>query len=896
MTHAPESESAPPAKTYENANAGSGAFDEITAADWPRVKALWFAVEEASHEERERLLHGADVTPKLRAAVMAMLKAASRAGDRFSKPAHVLLGADTPLVDTTPTLVGKRLGPFEVIRLIGRGGMGAVYEATRVDAHYEQRVAIKTLWRGADSDVLLQRFRSERQILAALHHPNIAPLLDGGATVDGTPWLAMEFVDGIAIDQYCDDHRLGLAARLDLFRQVCAAVHYAHQRLVVHRDLKPTNVLVTADGIVKLLDFGVAKLLDDAAAGTLTEAGLSPYTAAYAAPEQVTGEATTTSTDVYSLGALLVTLLAGGPPILITGATPLERLSAVKSGTPRAPSVVARSPGVPLEGSTPNDVATVRGFADRRRLAQALEGEIDAIALMALRHDPARRYPGAEALSDDVLRYLRRDRVLARPDTMGYRLRSFARRQRTLLIGTIAVALTIVGGSVMTLWQARSTRLEASRAERVSSFLAGIVTGYGATANAPIVRLSSNSSISSLLDSALVRIPKTFADDPRIRARLYTAIGTNLASQNRFGVATQTLDSARMLARDSYGDQSPEYVAALLELAALTQRAKGPSASGPLLNEARLALQRGAIKDLSLVASELVLRGQREMLLGHVHAADAFADSALAAEAHIGHVTLVRARAEVLRAHASSWIRRDPREYVRRNRAVLAITDSLGAMVSAERASAMEGVIDGLSALGRAGEATKLLHDESTRLMELLGSQPLDRARLAGLEATVAALRGDTAAQFEAIGRGWRDLALAEGTMAMNDNRLVQSYIERLWVQGAFRQACVIAQQLDSEAQHAQAPLLMVYSALYLGMAHQFAQEYADAEHAFQRGIAVVQQSPDLHSMLPRLRRPLAEVLQAEGRIKEADSIRQLDPPKAAVPACTPGGDWRGCQ
>lgn len=885
MTHVPE-----PGPTPEH---------EITAADWPHVKALWFAVEDAPVEERDRLLHDAAVSPRLRAEVQAMLDAASRAGDRFTQSAHVLLGGDAPRIEAAPTLVGKRLGPFEVTRLIGRGGMGAVYEATRVDAHYEQRVAIKTLWRGADSDVLLQRFRSERQILAALHHPNIAPLLDGGATADGTPWLAMEFVDGVAIDQYCDDHRLGLAARLDLFRQVCAAVHYAHQRLVVHRDLKPTNVLVTADGVVKLLDFGVAKLLDTTAtAGTLTEAGLSPYTAAYAAPEQAAGDATTTSTDVYSLGALLVTLLAGAPPVLLTGVTPLERLTAVRNGVPRAPSVVARAAArrdAQSADHLPDEIAVARGFADVHRLAQALESELDAIALMALRHDPARRYPSAEALSDDVLRYLRRDRVLARPDTLSYRLRSFARRQRALLIGAVAVVLSIVIGSVVTLLQARSTRIEASRAERVSSFLAGIVTGYGATANAPIVRLSSNSSISSLLDSALVRVPRTFTDDPRIRARLYTAIGTNLASQNRFRIATQTLDSARVLARASYGDRSPEYVAALLELAALSQLTQGPLVSGPLLDEARLALQRAGKPDLPLVASELVLRGQREMLLGHVHAADALADSALAAEAQIGFATLIRARAEVLRAHASSWIRRDPREYVQRNRAVLAITDSLGALVSAERAAAMEGVIDGLSALGRAAEAAQLFDAEANRLKELLGTQPLDRARLAALEATVAGLRGDTAAQTAAIVRGWRSLEQAEGIMAMNDSRLVQSYIELLWSQQEFQQAQTVATQFDAQAQTAQAPLLMVHSALYLGIANQLAGNNAEAEQALNRGIAIVGRSPDLSSMLPRLRRPLAEVLLAEGRVADADVIRKMDPPKRAVPPCTPGGDWRGC-
>ncbi len=869
---------------------------DLTADEWPRFKELWFAVESAPAAERERLLRDPRLSARLRAQVTSMLEAAARVGDRFERPAHVTLDGVAPLADAAPTLVGKRLGPFEVQRLIGRGGMGAVYEATRADAHYAQRVAIKTLWRGADSDVLLHRFRSERQILAALHHPNIAPLLDGGATADGTPWLAMEYVDGVAIDQYCDEHRLGLPARLDLFRQVCAAVHYAHQRLVVHRDLKPTNVLVTRDGVVKLLDFGVAKLLDDAAAvGTLTEAGLSPYTAAYAAPEQVTGDATTTATDVYSLGALLVTLLAGTPPVVIEGATPLARLTAVKDGVPRAPSVAARAiPDARVGGAT-HEVAAVRGFADRGRLAKALESELDAIALTALRRDPARRYASAEALSDDVRRYLRRDRVLARPDTVSYRLRSFARRQRALVVGTAAVTLAIIGGGTAALLQARAARIEAERAERASSFLAGIVTGYGATARDPIVRLGSGSTIASLLDSALLRVPKSFADDPRIRARLYTAIGTNLASQNRFAVAYRTLDSARVLSRDAYGARSTEYVAALLELAALAQRTEGPLASGPLLAEADVAMGRGSPDDLALLASAQVLRGQREMMLGHVRAADALADSALATETRIGHSTLIRARAELLRAHTSSWLRRDPREYVKRNRTVLAITDSLGALVSSERATAMEGLMDGLAALGRADDATQLFDAERRRLTELLGTEPLARARLASLEATVAALRGDTAAQAQALTRGWNDLQQAEGIVAMNGNRLLQSYIELLWSRGAFDDARTLAQQYDDQSRAAQSPLLMVNSALYLGIANQLAKDNEAAERVLDAGIATVGAAPDLSSMLPRLRRPLVQVLLAGGRTTEADSVRRLDPPKATVPRCTPGGEWRGC-
>ncbi|MEO7362480.1 MAG: serine/threonine-protein kinase [Gemmatimonadaceae bacterium] len=416
---------------------------EISAADWPAVKVLWFAVQDAEEQAQVALLSDASVSPNVRRHVSRMLDAATRVGERFEKPAMLSLGMTSIVEAPQPTLIGQRLGAYEVVRRVGQGGMGAVYEAVRADDVYRNRVAIKTIWRGADSEVLLQRFRSERQILASLQHPHIAGLIDGGATAAGMPWLAMEYVDGVVIDQYCDNHQLGLAARLDLFRQVCAAVQYAHSRLVIHRDLKPSNVLVTEDGTVKLLDFGVSKLLDDPEEGTLTGAGLSPFTAAYAAPEQVLGGPIATTTDVYALGALLVTLLSGEPPVHVGDLSPAARVEMVRNAVPRAPSAIARRANTGDDtprgdaantsaGKRPKilaiDVSTsakphvARGFANQRQLINALHGDLDAIALMALRREPERRYGSAQALSDDVHRYLKRERVHARPDTLSYRI------------------------------------------------------------------------------------------------------------------------------------------------------------------------------------------------------------------------------------------------------------------------------------------------------------------------------------------------------------------------------------------------------------------------------------------------------------------------------------------
>ena len=469
--------------------------DDITADQWPLIKSLWYAVQDAAPAQRGAILDDPRVALTVRHHVRRLLTASAGMGDRFETSALSVLDPADPADLAPASMVGRRLGAYDVVRRIGQGGMGAVYEAVRADDAYRQRVAIKTIWRGADSAVLLQRFRSERQILAGLQHPNIAGLLDGGATAEGTPWLAMEYVDGVPIDTYCDRAALSLPARLDLFLQICAAVHFAHRNLVVHRDIKPSNVLVTPDGTVKLLDFGVAKLLDDPRSeGTLTGAGLSPYTASYASPEQVSGSAISIATDVYSLGALLVTLLAGRPPLDAGAMTQVEVIDAIRNLPSPAPSdlarrargAVVRNAGAPdvgvhdagapnmgasdagapnVDAPDTNAIARARGFPTVQRLARALTGELDAIALMALRKEPERRYSGADALAEDLRRYLRRDRVLARPDTVGYRMRSFLRRQRPFVVASAAIMLVTVGAVVTASWQGRRTTNQTQRAE-----------------------------------------------------------------------------------------------------------------------------------------------------------------------------------------------------------------------------------------------------------------------------------------------------------------------------------------------------------------------------------------------------------------------------------------------
>jgi len=287
------------------------------------------------------------------------------------------------------------IGPYRVVRELARGGMGVVYLAERADGQFEQRVALKLMKRGMDSEEIHQRFLAERQILAQLTHPHIARLLDGGVSNEGQPYFAIEYVDGTAITAHCEARQLGVEQRLRLFLDVCDAVRYAHQNLVVHRDLKPSNILVTADGQAKLLDFGIAKLLRQETGETgLTQTGLRVMTPEYAAPEQVLGEPVTTATDVYALGAVLYELLTGRRAHHLQSRTPTEVERVICEVEPEAPSAVTTG-----------------------ALRKRLRGDLDTIALTALKKEPERRYPTVEQLASDVARFLGGLPVTARPDT-----------------------------------------------------------------------------------------------------------------------------------------------------------------------------------------------------------------------------------------------------------------------------------------------------------------------------------------------------------------------------------------------------------------------------------------------------------------------------------------------
>lgn len=470
---------------------------------WRQVRDIFDEIVELNPVERNRyLLVATDGDPDLRREVEELLRSYDESDDLMEKPAAAglsdlfssspaprtagtgpfsasALGAPTagglPLraLPNDYTFTGHHVGSFRLVRKIGAGGMGSVYEALRDDQEFQQRVAIKFVKPGMGTTGILQRFLTERQVLAALNHPNIARLLDGGTTPDGLPYFVMEYVDGTPIDRYCDEKRLNIAQRLTLFRTVCDAVQYAHQNLIVHRDLKPANILVTPSGTVKLLDFGIAKLLGPAV-GEETVAHTtdgSPMTPEFASPEQVHGENVTTASDIYALGVLLYQLLTGRMPYRLDQWTAPKLFIAIAEQNPERPSERVLADEECALGNGEKRVveaslaALVReGTPDR--LHRRLAGDLDTIVLMALRKEISRRYASVERFSDDLRKYLEGHPVSARADTLSYRLVKFAARHRAGVAAGVLAVLSLIAATGVSLYYAKAARQEQVVAER----------------------------------------------------------------------------------------------------------------------------------------------------------------------------------------------------------------------------------------------------------------------------------------------------------------------------------------------------------------------------------------------------------------------------------------------
>jgi WD40 repeat protein/serine/threonine protein kinase/TPR repeat protein len=431
----------------DDSRASGASLKDLSPAQFSRLSALLDESLAMTPEERNAWLGEIERSDPASAALLrAMFASQDKIGaQEFLETPTLLLGGLISITDADPGLVGKQFGPYRVLSLLGHGGMGSVWLADRVDGLFTRQVALKLVHPTLIGRVMTERSAREREILASLNHPNIARLIDAGFAEDGQPYLALEYVSGVPLTTYCDEHRLPIHERLELFRQVLGAVQYAHAHLVIHRDLKPSNIMVTGQGHVYLLDFGIAKLLREGEAREteLTQIGGRALTPDYAAPEQIAGGAMTTAADVYALGVILYELLTGERPYKLKR----DSRGALED------AILLADPAPPSRATLSESAAGARATT-AKKLALVLKGDLDTIAIKALRKSPAERYATANAFGEDIARFLRGDVVLAQRDSVAYRALKFTRRHRVGIAAASVLILTLAGGLAATTYEA----------------------------------------------------------------------------------------------------------------------------------------------------------------------------------------------------------------------------------------------------------------------------------------------------------------------------------------------------------------------------------------------------------------------------------------------------------
>ena len=610
---------------------------------WHQIRTLFEQVCELDSREREsQLAKRCADDPTLRAEVESLLAASDAAPAFFETPWET---APDALADES--LIGHRVDRYRIDAHIASGGMGTVYEATRADDQYEQKVALKLMSpRTALSPDALSRFRDERQTLANLEHANIARLLDGGVADDGRPYLVMEHVDGVPLNVYCDEQRLTTTPRLRLFSTVCAAVQFAHRNLVVHRDLKPGNILVSRNGVVKLVDFGIATVLQgdpaDEAAATLP--GQRLMTPQYASPEQIRGEVVTTASDVYSLGVILYELLAGYRPYELSGREPREIERTICETDPVRPSVAAlRTEPPPANELTMPGTATREAVSRVRdgkpqTLRRRLAGDLDAIVLKAMHRDPLQRYTSVEHLSGDIRRHLQGLPVSARDGTVRYRAGKFIRRNKAVVIATAMGAAAVVAGMIAVVWQSRIAAeqrdeavaarqravTETLKATHINTFLQDMLASVDPRAAGRDI------TVRAALDQASLRVGRELVDFPQVEAGIRAVIGRTYHSLGDYDAALPHLRTALALRSEAHGPEHAEVAESMDDLGALLTSHGDYDEAEPLLRGG-LAQRRRMLGEKSLkVATSLNNLGKLLQLRGDLSAAEPLRRQALA--------------------------------------------------------------------------------------------------------------------------------------------------------------------------------------------------------------------------------------------------------------------------
>ena len=749
----------------------------------------------------------------------------------------------------------RMIGPYAIERVIGEGGMGTVYLARRADEAFDTQVAIKVMRRATSDGATVRRFERERQILADLSHPGVARLVDGGQTDEGLPYLVMEYVKGMPIDTHCAERQLSQRARLGLFLEVCDAVQHAHGQLVVHTDLKPANILVDADGRVRLLDFGIAKLLDHDGDG-ITEGSshttLRPMTPAYASPEQMRGEPVATSTDVYSLGVVLYELLTGQLPY------PEDQ----RSGRSLEDAVLAHEPAAP---SRVVDQITI-------------DTDLDTIALKVLQKDPLRRYESVEQLADDVRRYLDGEPIRARPDSLGYRMSKFARRHRGAVGSSAVAAALIVTFAAVSRMQAAALTVERdaaqvarTEAEAVTDFLVDVFD-----ATDPNVAQGLDLTARDILGGGARRVREELGEQPAVQAAVASAIGEAYLRLGAFDSAAVNFSFAAERAEIEPGTESIAFARALSDIAR-TQNSRS------VVDSAEANLRRSLEIMQRVVGPDAVETGMVWNNIGSL-----MQDLALFDEAESAYLQALRIReAELGSDHPwtivtlnnlgtlyTDWRRHD--EAILFSKRALEARESMAEGVpTMDVARSLNNVGSALEYAGRYEEAEpyylrsleirrELLDENHTAVLTALNN-------LGGLY--IRDGRAEEAVPiFERVISGQRE----SGQEPMRLATSLSNYATALVRSGRNEDAIDPLQESETLIEQSLGPAhpLLAFPRQSLGAAYEALGRVADAEEQYRRALRVREGAlADDHVDVAFVRARLGSFLLSQGRIEEAESL-----------------------